>query len=261
MNITEVPELAKAFTLDVKKHEDVRKEVVSLQNKASDLLPFEAEQFKTILDKKSTEAQEIYNNYNPLDKKYKRIDMNYISKLRIWNNSLKMYVPRFAIYNMDNKVLEMKIKEVYADRSDVRHYIDVDLKSGRDREPKFCENYGDINIMTGFQMFCHNFNTDEHTHTISHKFEGFLPDEIRNIVKDVTTRKEVTPNSFERDFALENLYLIEESYNWKSDYEKKKEPVRNWDPVIVGIKNNIAYYICSFDVTPAEKFLVSEMVG
>jgi hypothetical protein len=56
------------------------------------------------------------------------------------------------------------------------------------------------------------------------------------------------------------MYLIEESYNWEKNSEKRKF-VRNLDPVVVGYKHGVYYYVTHFDVTPSEKFIVSEMVG
>jgi hypothetical protein len=255
MNITELPEIAHVFTFDAKIVEEVKSEVDVLRKKSLDLLPFEKEQVANLIEQKTKNVSDIRNNYNPLDERFKRIDMDFISKLKIWNNTLKCYVPRFAIYNMNNKVLKMELEHSMRIRNNTTDEY-VIVKVGSHNSENFLKNYSETKLLSKWDyIMCHGFSDDRRERTITHKFEGFLPDEIRDIVKDVTN------NAKKDNFNINELYLIEESYKWTSSFKTIKEPVRNLDPVIVGIRDDIAYYICSFDVTPAEKFLVSEMVG
>lgn len=263
MNITQLPEIAHVFNFDELKVNQKQEEIDGLKEKTVDLLPFEESQIAKLIEGKREELNKIKNEYNPLDSKFKRIDLDYIAKLRIWDSNLKFYVPRFAIYNMNNRVLKMSVKHSLIHNSNrsgssLDEYIEVDVSSDR-YSSSFLKNYADMSLMTYWNYFnSRTFSDDRMERTITHKFEGFLPDDIRTIVKNVTK----SSNASDTDkFNMSELYLIEESYKWESDFKTIKEPVRNLDPVIVGVRNNIAYYICSFDVTPAEKFLVSEMVG
>lgn len=260
MNITELPELAKVFHFDEQQYASKMDEVKTLRGKANDLLPFEQAQIDKLLTKKVEEASNIKSSYNALDKKYKRIDLDIITKMRIWNRSLSCYVPRFAIYNMDvTTQMRMSLIEVFrhtVERTlDLEHMIRLDIETNYrySQDIKEFKNYSDISIMSGYEISRYVMtSSDRHFAKISHIFEGFLPDNIRSIVKTAVASK---------DFSMSELYLIEESYNWKREDYKEVIPQRNLDPVIIGIRGGVSYYLCSFDVTPAEKFLVSELVA
>jgi hypothetical protein len=238
MNILELPELAKKFEFDNKAWEEKSNEYVSLNERAKELLPFEQAQIDTLVREKRVELSS-FSKPSEYDSKYKRIDMNYVKKLRIWDKKNKMYVPRFAIYNMGVNVMRMTFKFELDRRSNISKYG--------------CDGaYNDLTPYT-FLDFVQSYCFDIEDKTIlTHTFEGFLPDETRKIIKDV--------NNDPIGFKLSEMYLIEESYNWEKNSEKKKF-VRNLDPVVVGYKHGVYYYVTHFDVTPSEKFIVSEMVG
>lgn len=87
------------------------------------------------------------------------------------------------------------------------------------------------------------------TRTFSHKFSGLVPENIRDIIK---TNK----------FNFDSIYLVEEAHSWDIVHsEKIIKPVvepRNVDPLIVGVKNDKAWILAKFDVTPLEQLIASE---
>lgn len=239
MNILELPELAKKFEVDNELLEKRKSEYKELVKRSSSLLPFEQEQYDNLITSKQGEINKIEDNVNPYDNHYKRIDMGYVYKLRIYDRKLGFNVPRFAVYNMGERVMEMRLT------SSIDRGLLVDYPNHN--------YYSDIHMFT-FKDYANAWAFNIETRkTITHKFSGFLPDETRNIINEVTQKKDF-------GFRLSDMYLIEESYNWELNKETRIAP-RNLDPVIVGRKNGVFYYITHFDVTPAEKFLVSEMVG
>lgn len=82
--------------------------------------------------------------------------------------------------------------------------------------------------------------------TLSTKWEGVLPPNVRQIVK---------ANS---DFKRDDMYLLAEPTNWELTFQKLPERPLNPDPLLVGYAEGSFWLLAQFDVTPLEHYVASE---
>jgi hypothetical protein len=175
-------------------------------------------------------------NVTKMDSRYDRIDMDYVEKIRIFSKSLGKYVPRFAIY----KLSESKLRMIINCQCDHHHSKDVYETNVYPSELNQ-DNYSDIMGETLLTRICKSYFSEENeVIKYTHEFKGLFPDEVRKIIKEC-------------GFQLDQLFLIEESYAWNCTVERI-----NPDPIIVGLYQNYFYYICSFDITSMEQFVLTE---
>lgn len=196
-------------------------------------------------EKAQLTEHDSYETITKYDKDFSRIDLHHILKLRIWSKALKMYVPKFAIYNINNnKKLIFSIQDHYKnDKEEI-------IINSVDDFGTYIKDYSDIRIISTLTK---KWNSSaEITQTIYHQFSGILSDSIREKIHNLC-------NNPALDISLWNIYIIAEAYHWTKD-KVMVIPAPKPDPVVIFIKNEIAYYLGSFDLTPPEKF-ITEMVG
>ena len=78
------------------------------------------------------------------------------------------------------------------------------------------------------------------------QFNGIIPLETRNYIK-------LHQNKFDE------VLVIAESEKWTVNKQVTYTPP-NPDPLVVGVKDDLVYYICSFDVTKLEQYIKREFV-
>lgn len=237
--IEDIPSLASY--LDIKAAHQRNKDLNSYHDKINNLNLLDFEKNQVILSEKS-QAITI------CDKDFSRIDLDPILKLRIWCKSLKMYVPKFAIYNIaHNKELIFKITDTYTSKNEEITIDMEDYAFGR-----YVKNYSDIRIISTIRK---KFADDGDTikQSIYHKFTGILSDDIRVKINDLCS------NNNKYGVTIDSVYLIAESYHWAKS-KVMTIPAPRPDPVVIFLKNGISYYLGSFDLTPPEKF-ITEMIG
>lgn len=87
------------------------------------------------------------------------------------------------------------------------------------------------------------------TKTFTHKFEGLIPEETREIIKNYRGK-------------FEKILLVEEAHNWKiTETEEIIKAEKNPDPLVIGCYDNTYWLITKFDVTPLENLIATEFTA
>ena len=279
MNATTLDDLVNGtYTVDSVEKDFVTKS----KEQAQEALPFERVQFETIIQENKIDYMEGYDN------RFKRIDWSVIkNSTKIVNGNV---VPAFAFYDVNkrNNVCERKFE--MSTRNEYDTFTDLTKKMVRHNKFYFnlrrhisdCYDTGGAGFIAipsvligtvfavlsflhspswgwvtaaltltaswGFYCMEKNNKRVDYNSSYTHSFNGVLPNEIRNIVKN------------ERG-AFDSIFLVEEAYDWKiqhSDEEIVTKVPRNVDPILVGFKNERAFVLAKFDVSPLEQHLLSE---
>lgn len=279
MNATTLDDLVNGtYTVDA-----VEKDLVTKsKEQAREALPFERVQFENIIQENKIDYMEGYDN------RFKRIDWNVIeNSTKIVNGNI---VPAFAYYNVNKqsnvcernfninsmedyeKVAEVNKKLVkhskfrlnlqnhvyhnYDDNKSALFFVPSMILGGLSIIPLVSHSplwgFATAALLTTFSWGVYCLNNHRQTltfnSTYTHSFNGVLPNEIRNIVKN------------ERG-GFDSIFLVEEAYDWKikhSEEEIVTKVPRNVDPILVGFKNERAFVLAKFDVSPLEQHLLSE---
>jgi len=99
--------------------------------------------------------------------------------------------------------------------------------------------------------------------TLRHEFKGIIPQSTRNLLKKLDIAWHKMHGDDDRYGACmlskeqKHLFLLEEAHSWTADVRVFEEP-RNVDPLIVYMKDGVAYLIDAFDVSPLENFIAKE---
>lgn len=101
--------------------------------------------------------------------------------------------------------------------------------------------------------------------TMSHKFKGAVPDEIRNLIRELQPRSNMSQSSIEKygtcgPDKFEKILMVEESYDWVID-EIQVNQVRNVDPLLIGKKFGVYFLIKKYDVIPLENIFAQEFTA
>jgi len=92
---------------------------------------------------------------------------------------------------------------------------------------------------------CKNIiNTQNIQFKLTSKFSGIVPKEVRNIIRANTHK-------------FDHVCIISEADNWTYNETVTYNPP-NPDPLVVGIKDDLAYLICTFYVTKLENYIKTE---
>ena len=84
--------------------------------------------------------------------------------------------------------------------------------------------------------------------TMQSKFEGLIPEAVRQNIKGINA-----------SWEFDEVILVCEAANWTIEEEVIELP-KNRDPLVIGVKNNICYLLDKFDVTSLENYVSKEFV-
>ncbi len=184
--------------------------------------------------------------------KVKRLIANDIEYPLINLDFLKMRkkdgMPVFAVFSLNEQTCSMSVKlEYFRDNWDslVTLYSSF---SGNLLRSKFKDVYYKLAELCMLHSVNFKYSTKSITKRIESRFTALVPDHIRKIIRD---KKNCT------DF--EQIVVIAEADNWTIDEEIVYAP--NPDPLVVGIRGDLAYLIEKFDVTKVEKYVSKEFLG
>lgn len=99
-----------------------------------------------------------------------------------------------------------------------------------------------------FPTFQENASSSMRSMTMQSKFEGLIPEAVRQNIKGINA-----------SWEFDEVILVCEAANWTIEEEVIELP-KNRDPLVIGVKNNICYLLDKFDVTSLENYVSKEFV-
>lgn len=158
-----------------------------------------------------------------LDAKYPRLSLDFLK----FKNTRGQ--PQFAVFGLHNSEASLTL-----DRGGVEQSV-----------PFFHLH----RFYAGFKMSWAAFHIgDKYRTKLSTHFNGTLPPEAREAIEKA--KPDFPRNSDYRDTPRENIGVIASVDSWK------EEKIRMADPLVVGFRGARAWLICSFDLTPAEDYIL-----
>lgn len=170
-----------------------------------------------------------------IDKLFPRLDMSFLQ----WRRKRDGW-PAFAFFSPTE--MNCYFQTTYADRRWEADKMVPDVKAFA---PHFkdiwqkLKDLGDTNANSRFNK------------TLSAQFNGILPDEIRDQIK------QFTPTT-DKPSVFDSVYIVTEAPEWRVDYTILPQKV---DPLLIGRKDEGCWLIAAFDLTPAEALVKAEWLA
>jgi hypothetical protein len=208
-------------------------ELLEIEVDTKNLLKREHAESKSAADGK-IKALQKESTVGALDRRFKRIDMSFLS-LCNWSETNQCPVPLFGVFTIENAYCKV--------RAEIRKR---DKNKGEAQTYEF--SWADPTLACVRQWFQKGFLTQKAqpafeggvwrtTVEAEAKFTGAIPDEVRQVIK-------------REKLNFEHIYIIAEVPDW----ELKIVPAG--DPLVIGEKHGIYWFLEKFDTTSAEQFVV-----
>jgi hypothetical protein len=168
-------------------------------------------------------------------KEFKLIDLSFLER------SNEEGFPLFAVFSTDSKKCFIKgVFETFGPYCNTKYHTNFSSKIIRQKYLKHfkilaCKMVDKIPYVKDYMDF---------TMELSSNFSGILPLSAR---EDIVENKE----------RFDEIVVIAEADNWKLSEEVIRSSY-NPDPLIIGIRKNLAYLISTFDITKLEDYVKRE---
>ncbi len=175
----------------------------------------------------------IENNVRPIDAKFPRIDMTFLSQKRaIAGKPFKM--PKFALFSIDNPKCTISACSTY--------YREESNKPTT--TPQVFASFADLGVLMEYAKSRRTYSGwNSYEVKAEATFKGAIPATVRETL--VEARK-----------TFQQVYLVNEP-EWMVE-EVAIPFAPPVDPLVIGFRDGIYWLIASFDTTPAEEYIRRE---
>jgi hypothetical protein len=155
-------------------------------------------------------------------------------------------LPVFAIFSLYKKTCYMSLKLEYS-RDSWNSVVTLDSNfTGRLLRSKFKDIYYKLADLCMLHSVNFKHSTSRIELKIESEFTGLVPEHVRKKIREKNNCK------------FEQIVIIAEADNWTLD--EKIEYMPNPDPLVVGVRGDLAYLIEKFDVTRIEEYVSKEFL-
>lgn len=196
--------------------------------------------------RKLNEISDFCKTHSVLSEKYDLIDLDFLRMRR------PDKTPVFAVFTSKKEKCQIGVElSEFVGILDFRVYLNNNFNS-RLIASKYKDVYADL--IEKALLSCQGisiFEIGKLKIELTSDFNGVLPSDIRQLMQSFTKFEGINSRVFDE------VVMIAEAESWTQDSVITYYPP-NPDPLIVGIKDSVAYLIASFDTTRMEDYVKKE---